>query len=48
LLEELYEFYVATDRSDRLDGPIDVAPQELGPPPRREGFTLVEWGGLRR
>lgn len=31
-----------------LDAPIDVAPQELGPPPRREGFTLVEWGGLRR
>lgn len=31
-----------------LDGPIDVAPQEFGPAPRREGFTLVEWGGLRR
>lgn len=31
-----------------LDAPIDVVPQELGPPPRREGFTLVEWGGLRR
>ena len=25
-----------------LDGPIDVAPQEFGPTPRREGFTLVE------
>ena len=31
-----------------LEGWIEVAPQELGPPPRREGFTLVEWGGLRR
>ena len=31
-----------------LDAPFDVAPQELGPPPPREGFTLVEWGGLRR
>jgi hypothetical protein len=28
-----------------LSAPVAVAPQRLAPPPRRRGFTLVEWGG---
>jgi hypothetical protein len=28
-----------------LEGPVAVAPQRVAPPPKRRGFTLVEWGG---
>jgi hypothetical protein len=28
-----------------LEVPVAVKPQRLAPPPKRRGFTLVEWGG---
>lgn len=28
-----------------LAAPVPVTPQRLAPPPKRRGFTLVEWGG---
>lgn len=31
-----------------LDDSVAVQPQELRRPPKRRGFTLVEWGGLER
>ena len=31
-----------------LDKPIQVSPLQLPPTPIREGFTVVEWGGLKR
>ncbi len=30
-----------------LDKPVDIPAQRLAPPPARNGFTLVEWGGTK-
>lgn len=31
-----------------LKAPINVPPLRIAPPPKRQGFTVVEWGGLKR
>jgi hypothetical protein len=31
-----------------LDKPLQIAPEALSKPQKRQGFTAVEWGGLQR